>query len=248
MTPLIGGHIEAGTLLHPFGGFHHPIAILVRTQIAMSAYPCDREILLQGAYQGSHREFLLLRPCIGRKALFVQSAFVGDADAVLVMSQRMGTYLFQWSGAPDITVLADIEVVAHTGHSFSPMTTEQVFLGKIHIYPGCGAMHYNYRDASLHPTQAVTPSAPAIADATAITTFKTISHTFFFTINFQLKCRDAACSVKNTFVCVFTQHAASLRLFLCFHAARSVPTIYSSNPSLFSSSFFAGTGFFGTLA
>ena len=211
MTPLIGGYIEAGTLLQPFGGFHHPIAILVRTQIAMSAYPCDREILLQGAYQGSHREFLFLRPCIGRKALFVQSAFVGDADAVLVVPSSMGTYLFHGSGAPDVAVLADVEVVAHTGHSLGPMTTEQVFLGEIHIYPGCGAMHYDDRDASLHPTQAVTPKAPAMADATAITTFKTISHTFFFTIKIQL-------------------------------------TGYSSNPSLLSSSFFAGTGFFGTLA
>ena len=248
MAPLIGGHIEAGTLLQPFGGFPYPIAILVRTQIAMSTYPCDREILLQGAYQGSHRVLLLLCPCIGRKALFIQSAFVGDADAVLLVSQRMGTYLFQRSGAPDIAVLADVEVIAHTGHSLGLMTTEQVFLGEIHIYAGCGAMHYDDRDASLHPTQAVTPKAPAMADATAITIFKTISHTFFFTIKIQLKCRDAACSVKNTFVCVFTQHAASLRLFLCFHAARSVPTIYSSNPSLLSSSFFAGTGFFGTLA
>ena len=91
------------------------------------------------------------------------------------------------------------------------MTTEQVFLGKIHIYPGCSAMHYDDRDASLYPTQAVTPSAPAMADATAITIFKTISHTFFFTIKIQL-------------------------------------TGYSSNPSSVSSSFFAGTGFFGTLA
>ena len=145
MAPLIGGHIEAGTLLQPFGGFHHPIAILVRTQIAMSTYPGDREILLQGAYQGSHREFLLLRPCIGRKAPFVQSAFVGDADAVLVVSSSMGTYLFQRSGTPDVAVLADVEVVSHTGHSLRLMTTEQVFLGKIHIYPGCGAMHYDDR-------------------------------------------------------------------------------------------------------
>ena len=185
MAPLIGGHIEAGTLLQPFGGFHHPITILVRTQIAVSTYPCDREILLQGAYQGSHRELLLLRPCIGRKALFIQSAFVGDADAVLIMSQRMGTYLFQWSGAPDVAVLADVEVVAHTSHSLRLMTTEQVFLGEIYIYPGCGAMHHDDRNASLHPTQAVTPKAPAMADATAITIFKTISHTFFFTIKIQ---------------------------------------------------------------
>ena len=143
MTPLIGGHIEAGTLLHPFGGLHHPIAILVRTQIAMSAYPCDREILLQGAYQGSHRVLLLLRPCIGRKALFIQSAFVGDADTVLVVSQRMGTYLFHGASTPDVAVLADVKVVTHTGHSPGLMATEQVFLGEIHIYTSCGAMHYD---------------------------------------------------------------------------------------------------------
>ena len=185
MAPLIGGHIEAGTLLQPFGGFHYPIAILVRTQIAVSAYSCDREILLQGAYQGSHRELLFLRPCIGRKAPFIQSAFVGDADAVLIVPSSMGTYLFHGASTPDIAVLADIEVIAHTGHSLGLMTTEQVFLGKIHIYPGCSAMHYDDSDASLHPTQAVTPKAPANADATAITTFKTISHTFFFTIKIQ---------------------------------------------------------------
>lgn len=183
MTPLIGSHIEAGTLLQPFGGFHHPIAILVRTQITVSAYPCDREILLQGAYQGSHREFLLLRPRIGRKTPFVQSAFVGDADAVLVVPSSMGTYLFHGSGAPDVAVLADVEMVTHTGHSLRPMTTEQVFLGEIHIYASCGAMHHDDRDASLHPTQAVTPKAPAMADATAMTTFKTISHTFFFLLS-----------------------------------------------------------------
>ena len=108
MAPLISGHIEAGTLLQPFDGFHHPITILVRTQIAMSAYPCDRKILLQGAYQGSHREFLLLRPCIGRKAPIVQTAFVGNADAVLVVPSSMGTYLFHGAGTPDVAVLADV--------------------------------------------------------------------------------------------------------------------------------------------
>ena len=130
---------------------------------------------------------------------------------MLIVPKRMSARHFQRSGTPDVAVFADVEVVTHTGHSLGLMTTEQVFLGEIHIYAGCGAMHYDDRNAPLHPTQAVTPKAPAMADATAITIFKTISHTFFFTIKIQL-------------------------------------TGYSSNPSSVSSSFFAGTGFFGTLA
>lgn len=180
MAPWVGSHIEAGALLQPFGGFHHPIAIDIRTQITVSAHPADGEILLQGSYQGTQGELLLLGPRIGRQPVFVQSAFIGDTDAVLVIPPCMGTRLFQRSGTPDVPILTDVEVIAHTGHSPGPMTTEQVLLGKVPIHPGSGAMHHNQRDASRHPTHAVTTKAPANADATAMTTFKIISHTFFF--------------------------------------------------------------------
>ena len=176
MTPLIGGHIEAGTLLQPFGGFHYPIAILVRTQIAMSAYPCDREILLQGAYQGTHRELLLLRPCIGRKALFVQSAFVGDADAVLVVPSSMGTYLFHGASTPDVAVLADKEVIANHFHASCTMAAKEVFLGEVGVGPGGGAVD----DEGGYPTHAVMPSAPAIPEAMPMMILKMISHVLFF--------------------------------------------------------------------
>ena len=143
VAPLIGNHIEAWTLLQPFGGFHYPITVGIGTQIAVSAHPSNGKILLQRSDQSPQGEFLLLSPRIGRKAPFVQSAFVGNADAVLVEPKRMSARHFQRSGTPDVAVLADVEVVTHTGHSTCPMTAKQVLLRKIHIHTGSGAMHHD---------------------------------------------------------------------------------------------------------
>jgi hypothetical protein len=56
------------------------------------------------------------------------------------------------------------------------VTPQQLLFGKVPVYLGSGAMHY-YQG---YPTQADIPSAPATADATAITIFKMISHVLLF--------------------------------------------------------------------
>ena len=142
-TPFIRRYIEARTLFQPLRWLHYPITVGIRTQIAVSADASDGKILLQRPDQSPQGEFLLLGPCIGRKAPFVQTAFVGDADAVLVVSSGMGTRHFQRSGTPDVTILTDVEMITHTGHPPRPMTTEQVLLRKVYIHSGSGAMYHD---------------------------------------------------------------------------------------------------------
>lgn len=179
-TIVVCGDIEAGTLLQPLRGFHHPVAVPVRTEVTVSADLHAREVLLQDSDKRTEGEFLTLGTGVGRKTLGVQATFVGDADAFPVVTPGMGADFFQRSGAPDETVLADVEVVAHHPHPPCPVTTEQISLREVHIGTGGGAVYHNQRNPACHPTHAVTPNAPAMAEATAITIFNTISHTFFF--------------------------------------------------------------------
>lgn len=178
LAPLIRSHIEAGTLLQPLGGLHHPVPVGIRTQVPMSAHPTDREILFQGTDQGPQGELLLLGSGIGRQAPLVQAPFVGYSDAFPVEAPGMCPDLFQGTGAPDEPVLPDVEVIPHHPHALRPMATEQVFLGEVHIRPGSRTVYHDQGDAACHPTHAVTPNAPAIPDATAMIIFKMITHTF----------------------------------------------------------------------
>lgn len=82
----------------------------------MSAHPGDGEVHLQHAYQGTHGEFLLLRAGVGRSALSVQPTLVGNADAMAVVAPGMGTGHVQRTGAVDVAVLADVEVIADALH------------------------------------------------------------------------------------------------------------------------------------
>ena len=193
-------HIETRTLLQPFTGFHHSIAIGVGTQIAVSAHPRDGEFFLQGPDQSSQGKLLFLGSSIGRMSLGIKASFVGNADAMLVVPSGMGTGHLQRSGTPDEAIFADVEMITDAGHPSGPMATEQILLREIHIHPGSGAMHHYHRNGTCHPTHAVTPKAPAMAEATAMMIFKTTSHTFFF-----LSC--SVCSLLIRFI---------LQFLLCF--------------------------------
>ena len=139
-----------------------------------------RELLLQGADQGPEGELLLQGPSIGRKALGVQAAFVGNADAFLVITPGMGSRPVQGAGAPDIAVLADIEMITYALHSLCPVAAEKVLLGEVGLDTGGGAMHHNQGDGTVYPAHADMPKAPAIPDATAMMILKMISHVLFF--------------------------------------------------------------------
>ena len=145
----------------------------------MAADVRDGEVFPQGADEGSQGVLLLLGAGVGGLAAGVQTAFVGYADAVLIVSFGMGPYPLDGSGTPDITVLADVEVIAYHRHSPSPMTTQQVLLGEVGVGTGGGAVD----DERGYPTQAVMPSAPAMPEAIPMMILKMISHVLFFGVS-----------------------------------------------------------------
>ena len=179
-APLIRSHIKTRTLLQPFVRLYPTVAVGVGTQVTVTAHTGDAEILLQAADEGTHREFLLLCAGIRRMSVLIQATLVGDADALAVEPQGVGTYLLQRTSAPNVAILADVEVIADALHPPCPVAAEQILLREVHIHPRSGAMHHNQRHHTLHATQAVTPSAPAIPVATAMTIFKMSFHTFSF--------------------------------------------------------------------
>ena len=175
-APFIGGDIEAGALLEPFVGLHYPIAVAVGTEVAMAADVRDGEVFPQGADQGPQGVLLLLGAGVGGLAAGVQTAFVGYADAVLIVAKGVCAHHVQRTGTPNVAVLADKEMIANHFHASRTMTAKEVFLGEVDVCPGGGTVD----DESRYPTHAVIPNTPAIAVATPMMIFKIISHVLFF--------------------------------------------------------------------
>ena len=157
-------------------GLHYPITVAVGTEVAVTANLRDGKVFLQRADQGTQGVLLLVGTGVGRLSASVQTAFVGNADAVLIVAQGVCAHHVQRTGTPDVAVLADKEVIANHFHASCTVTTKEVFLGEIGVGPGGGAVDDEHR----YPTHAVTPNAPAIAEATPMMILKMISHVLFF--------------------------------------------------------------------
>ena len=146
----------------------------------MSAHPLDGKHLLQGADQHPQGMFLLRCPRIRGQTIRVQPAFIRYPYTFPVVSQAMSPLHLQRSGAPDESVFPDVEVIPHHPHSPCLVTTEQILLSEIGIHPCSRAVHHYQGNTPSYPTHADTPRAPANAEATAMITFKMISHVLFF--------------------------------------------------------------------
>ena len=129
-APLIRSHIKTRTLLQPFVRLYPTVAVGVGTQVTVTAHTGDAEILLQAADEGTHREFLLLCAGIRRMSVLVQTTLVGDADALAVEPQGVGTYLLQRTSAPDVAVLTDVEVIADALHPLARWQRSKSFCVK----------------------------------------------------------------------------------------------------------------------
>ena len=175
-APFIGGDIEAGALLEPLVGLHYPIAVAVGTEVAVAADFRDGEVFLQRADEGTQGVLLPVGTGVGGLTAGIQAAFVGNADAFLIVAQGVCAHHLQRTGTPDVAVLADNEVIANHFHASCAMAAKEVFLGEVGVGPGGGAMD----DKGGYPTHAVTPNAPAIAEATPMMILKMISHVLFF--------------------------------------------------------------------
>ena len=131
-----------------------------------------------------------MRPRVGGNAVFVQSAFVADADALVVPSGGMGAYLMNGTADVDFPVAGDVEMITYTGESPLQMTAAEGFHRKITVAARGATM--NYQEAHLpivlietscchayRPPQDVMPNTPVSAVATVITTLRRIPHTDF---------------------------------------------------------------------
>ena len=175
-TPFIGGNIEARALLEPLVGLHYPIAVAVGTEVAVAADFRDGEVFLQRADKGTQGVLLPVGTGVGGLSAGIQTAFVGDTDAFLIVAQGVCAHHLQRTGTPDVAILADKEVIANHFHASCAMAAKEVFLGEVGVGSGGGAVD----DEGGYPTHAVTPNAPAIAEATPMMILKMISHVLFF--------------------------------------------------------------------
>ena len=155
---------------------YYTIAVAIGTEIAMAADALDGKVFLQGADQGAQGVLLLQGTGIGRLSAGIQTAFIGNTDAFLIVAQGVCAHHLQRTGTPDVAVLADKEVIANHFHASCTVAAKEVFLGEIGVGPGGGAVD----DERGYSTHAVTPSTPAIADATPMMILKMISHVLFF--------------------------------------------------------------------
>ena len=164
----------------------------IRTELAVSQDAGVRIVRLQLAEQVQQGAFLGVGAGIGRAARFVQTAFIADADAMVVPAGGMGTDVMDGTATVYLAVAGDIEVVANLSKTTLQVATAQSLDREIDIATRRAAMDYQEADlpvvlveaAGYHPAQALTPKAPAMALATAMITLRTMPHTVlgFFSI------------------------------------------------------------------
>ena len=164
----------------------------IRTELAVSQDAGVRIVRLQLAEQVQQGAFLGVGAGIGRAARFVQTAFIADADAVVVPAGGMGTDVMDGTATVYLAVAGDIEVVANLSKTTLQVAAAQGFDREVDIAARGTAMDYQEANlpvvlveaAGYHPAQALMPKAPATALATAMITLRTMPHTVlgFFSI------------------------------------------------------------------
>lgn len=144
-------HFKARTRLGPLIRFHHPVAVEVRTQVAVAHHLRDaREIRLQHPHQNPQRTLLQLRARIRRAALLIQSPFVRDADAPLVVAPCMRPGPFHRTHGADFSVRAHIVMIAAALEAPFPVHPGQFSRRERTIRPRCCTMNHNHVNFSHH--------------------------------------------------------------------------------------------------
>ena len=159
----------------------------IRAELAVAQDAGVRIVRLQLAEQIEERTLLGVGAGVGRPALLVQTAFVADADAVVVPAGGMGTDVVDGTAAVHLAIAGDVEVVADVGKATLQVAAAQGFDREVDIAARGTAMDYQEANlpvvlveaAGYHPAQALMPKAPATALATAMITLRTMPHTVF---------------------------------------------------------------------
>lgn len=105
-------YLKTRTLLDPLFRLNRSVAVQIRTQVAVPYNPPDRKVLHQHPHQHCHRVFLPVGTRVGRFSVFIQPAFIGNADAASVMSLGMRSHTFHRTHGANAPVGADIIMVA----------------------------------------------------------------------------------------------------------------------------------------
>ena len=91
---------------------------------------------------------LVTSSCIFGHAPAVEPSLVTDADAVGIVTPRMGTHLLQWTGGDYLTVLANVKVITRTFEAPTTVIRRQIMLGIGAIFPRGRTVNHNQVNVS----------------------------------------------------------------------------------------------------
>ena len=122
--------------------------VQVGAQVAVTAQPGTGIILQQQQHKHTQGVPLERGACIGRATTLVKTAFVTDPDALVVPTAGMGTGQGQRTEGLDVTVLADIKMIACAGEAPAQVVCCQVMFGVATVTAGSGTVNDDEVDKS----------------------------------------------------------------------------------------------------
>lgn len=122
--------------------------VQVGAQVAVTAQPGTGIILQQQQHKHTQGVPLERGACIGRATTLVKTAFVTDPDALVVPTAGMGTGQGQGTEGLDVTVLADIKMIACAGEAPAQVVCCQVMFGVATVTAGSGTVNDDEVDKS----------------------------------------------------------------------------------------------------
>lgn len=122
--------------------------VQVGTQVAVTAKPGTGIILQQQQHKYAQGVPLERGACIGRATTLVKTAFVADTDAIGIPPPGMGTGQGQGTKGLDVTVLADIKMIACAGEAPAQVVCRQVVFRIAAVAAGGGTMDDDKIDES----------------------------------------------------------------------------------------------------
>ena len=117
--PLLFFYFKTRALFRPFHRFHLSVVVPVGAEVAMSRHFCSRIVHQQSADQYAERVALPFRACVFGIPIVVQSAFIGDSDRVGIVAAGVGAGPLDRAGSQDLSVTADVEMIARAIKSTS---------------------------------------------------------------------------------------------------------------------------------
>lgn len=105
-------YFKARTLFQPFHGLHHTVAVAVGAEVAVTAEAGVAELHQQPGDQQTEGRALLWGAGVLGATVGVETAFVADADGILVVAFHMGAGTLQGAGEVDGAVTTKVVVIA----------------------------------------------------------------------------------------------------------------------------------------